>query len=79
LRNITGTSSTAGTVNTGGGGGGGYSFRPPSAGGSGVVVLRYPSRARIINSIAPGLTYTFSDDGTFKRYVFTAGTGNITF
>jgi hypothetical protein len=35
--------------------------------------------ARIIHTIDPGLTYTFSDDGTFKRYVFTAGSGNITF
>jgi hypothetical protein len=43
------------------------------------VVLRYPSLARIINRIDPGLTYTFSDDGTFKRYIFTAGSGNITF
>jgi hypothetical protein len=42
-------------------------------------VLRYSSLARIINRIDPGLTYDFSDDGTFKRYVFTAGSGNITF
>jgi hypothetical protein len=41
--------------------------------------LRYPASARIINNIAPGLSYTFTDDGTFKRYVFTAGSGNITF
>jgi hypothetical protein len=44
-----------------------------------LVVLRYPSAVRIIRTIAPGLTFTFSDDGTFKRYVFTAGSGNITF
>jgi hypothetical protein len=42
-------------------------------------VLRYPSRQRVINFIAPGLSYTYSDDGTFKRYIFTAGTGNIKF
>jgi hypothetical protein len=65
---------TAGTVNTGSGGGGGG-----AGGGSGLVVLRYPSVARIINRIDPGLTFTFSDDGTFKRYIFTAGSGNITF
>jgi hypothetical protein len=52
---------------------------PSKPGGSGIVVLRYPSLARIINRIDPGLTYTFSDDGTFKRYIFTAGSGNITF
>jgi hypothetical protein len=50
-----------------------------AGGGSGIVVLRYPSRARVINQISPGLTYTYSDDGTWKRYVFTAGTGTIRF
>ena len=71
---------TAGQTNTGGGGGGGYdSSFPGKAGGSGFIVVRYPSLARIIHTIDPGLTYTFSDDGTFKRYVFTAGSGNITF
>jgi hypothetical protein len=50
-----------------------------AAGGSGIVVLRYPSRARIIQSIGSGLTYTYSDDGTWKRYTFTAGTGTIRF
>lgn len=80
---IRGGVSTAGQPNTGGGGGGGFvggfSNSPSSPGGSGVVILRYDSRARIINRIDPGLTFAFSDDGTFKRYVFTAGTGNITF
>jgi hypothetical protein len=73
LRNA-GSNATAGQINTGGGGGGGG-----RNGGSGVVILRYSSRARIINRIDPGLTYTYSDDGTWKRYVFTSGTGNITF
>jgi hypothetical protein len=74
LRNPPVTGAGSGTVNTGSGGGGGG-----GVGGSGIVVLRYPSSVRIIRTIAPGLTYTFSDDGTFKRYVFTAGTGTITF
>jgi hypothetical protein len=74
LRNPADPPATSGTANTGGGGGGGGGL-----GGSGVVILRYPSVVRIINRIDPGLTYTFSDDGTWKRYVFTAGTGNITF
>jgi hypothetical protein len=74
LRFAANPSATSGQVNTGGGGGGGG-----ANGGSGVVILRYPSLARIINQIDPGLTYTFSDDGTWKRYVFTAGSGNITF
>lgn len=76
---------TAGQVNTGSGGGGGY-FNPSiganflsQSGGSGIVVLRYPSSARVINKIGPGLTYTFSDDGIWKRYIFTAGSDTITF
>jgi hypothetical protein len=65
---------TGGAINTGSGGGGGG-----AGGGSGVVILRYPSSARVIDGIDPGLTFSYSDDGTFKRYVFTAGTGNIRF
>lgn len=77
---ISGPAPTAGQIQTGsGGGGGGGPGRQGANGGSGIVVLRYPSLARIIDFIAPGLTYSFSDDGTFKRYVFTAGTGNIRF
>jgi len=77
-----------GQVNTGGGGGGGCYYNnsgvgtfiaQAAAGGSGLVILRYPSGARIIDRIDPGLVYDFSDDGTFKRYVFTAGSGNLTF
>jgi hypothetical protein len=77
-----------GTANTGGGGGGGiWYWVDPNAqpwfsfanGGSGLVAIRYPSTQRIINFISPGLTYTYSDDGIWKRYIFTAGTGNITF
>jgi hypothetical protein len=79
------------TPNTGGGGGGASSSSStdPStgqpwtggAGGSGVVILRYPTT----NSItgigagliqAPGSPFT---EGTDKVSVFTGGTGNITF
>jgi hypothetical protein len=75
-------------VNTGGGGGGGYFQRFENgqtigavggAGGSGVVIIRYSALARVIDKIAPGLTFTYSNDGFFHRYVFTAGSGNITF
>lgn len=65
---------TSGLINTGGGGGGGG-----GSGGSGVVILRYPSLARIVDYIDPGLTYNYSDDGTWKRYKFTSGSGNIRF
>ena len=77
----TSASSTAGTVNTGGGGGGGggngaagFSAQP---GGSGVVILSYPSTFDIRNGA--GLTYTTSVVGSNKVTVFTAGTGNIQF
>lgn len=80
LRDSSGTPAQSGTVNTGGGGGGGYdAIGGGGGGGSGLIVLRYPSLARIIDFVSPGLTYNYSDDGTFKRYVFTAGTGSIRF
>jgi hypothetical protein len=69
-----------GTANTGGGGGGGAydgAQRPGAAGGSGVVILSYPSTYDIRNGA--GLTYTTSVVGSNKVTVFTAGTGNIQF
>jgi hypothetical protein len=72
---------SAGTANTGGGGGGGgqIGVSPDSqwAGGSGVVILSYPSTYDIRNGA--GLTYTTSVVGSNKVTVFTAGTGNIQF
>jgi len=77
-----------GVENTGGGGGGGSYYdvsgigffnQPAGSGGRGIVILRYPSGARIIDRIDPGLVYEFTDDGTFKRYVFKSGAGNIIF
>jgi len=70
---------TAGTVNTGGGGGGG-GFLAGSyaggAGGSGVVILRYPDTQTI--TIGAGLTGTESAaSGGYKRATLTAGTGNV--
>jgi hypothetical protein len=47
------------------------------AGGSGVVILSYPSTFDIRNGA--GLTYTTSVVGSNKVTVFTAGTGNIQF
>jgi hypothetical protein len=43
------------------------------------VVLRYDNRARVIRTIDPGLTYAYANTGTQHRYIFTAGSGNITF
>jgi hypothetical protein len=70
---------TAGTANTGGGGGGGGQGPGVSAGGaaggSGIVILRYPSGYTI-----SGLSGTTTTVGTDKVTTFTnAGTGNIQF
>jgi hypothetical protein len=45
-------------------------------GGSGVVILRYPSGFTISNP-GGGLTYTTATDSSDKVTTFTAGTGNI--
>ena len=78
------TNATAGTANTGGGGGGapspsagGSTTFPSGAGGSGVVILRYPSTRTI--SVGAGLTSSTSTSGDFKITVFTAGTDTISF
>jgi hypothetical protein len=47
------------------------------AGGSGIVILRYPV-SRLI-TIGPGLTGTTSIVGSNKVTVITAGTGNVSF
>jgi len=64
---------TVGTVNTGGGGGG--DMNPGKQGGSGIVILRYPSSFTI-----SGLSGTTTTIGTDSVTTFTnAGTGNIQF
>lgn len=68
----------SGTTNLGGGGGGaGYlsGGRPAGAGGSGVVILRYPNTATI--TIGAGLTGTTATDGSSKVTTITAGSGNV--
>ncbi len=69
--------STAGTANTGGGGGGqrdaGSSIG--SAGGSGIVILKYPDSKTI--TIGAGLTGSTSTAGGFTIATITAGTGNV--
>tara|TARA_R100000231_G_scaffold28691_2_gene25490 strand:- start:2426 stop:3442 length:1017 start_codon:yes stop_codon:yes gene_type:complete len=76
---------TAGTANTGGGGGGGASRSDGSGwdaelGGSGVVILRYPSD--ITCTVGAGLTQSSNSpltQGTKKVTVLTAGAGTVTF
>jgi hypothetical protein len=62
-------------VNTGGGGAGRHNAGTSGAGGSGVVILRYPYD-RVI-TVGAGLVATTLDLGIEKVTVFTAGTGNI--
>jgi hypothetical protein len=87
-RNNVGVEASPGATNTGGGGGGGAYYNVPGIGvyavdgkpgGSGVVILRYSALARIIDRIDPGLSFTYSNDGTYHYYTFTAGAGNIIF
>jgi hypothetical protein len=71
------TAASSGVTNTGGGGGGSRTGNA-GAGGSGVVILRYPSIYRDIFSIS-GLTYTKTTFDAYTIYTFTQGTGTITF
>jgi hypothetical protein len=80
--NIVGGPATTGLNNTGGGGGGGYSeygggnAGVGGAGGSGIVILRYPSY------LAPATSTTGSPEmvvtGGWRVYTFVAS-GTITF
>jgi hypothetical protein len=73
---ITGIS--GGTTNTGGGGGGSRSNTEPSAGqngGSGVVIIRYPSS--FLDAVSTTGSPTFTTSGGYKYYKFT-GSGSIT-
>jgi hypothetical protein len=71
----------AGTVNRGGGGGGGStngagSGNVGAAGGSGIVILKYPDTYTI--TIGAGLTgSTAAPSGGFVVTTITAGTGNV--
>jgi hypothetical protein len=69
-----------GTANTGGGGGGGLvASSTPALGGSGVVILRYPTSSSL-NIITTGsLVYTESTDGSDTVIQFTEGSGNFGF
>jgi hypothetical protein len=49
-------------------------------GGSGVVILAYPSGLPAFSSIGAGLTYSVSTTSRpgYRVYTFTAGTGTVT-
>ncbi len=75
-KNYTGGNATA---NTGGGagGGGGSLYYNSGAGGSGIVILRYPNTRTV--TIGSGLTGSTATTGSDKVTTLTAGTGNIQF
>jgi hypothetical protein len=67
---------TPGAANSGDGGEGADGSDNGRAGGSGVVILKYPDTRTI--TIGAGLTGTESSpSGGFKRATITAGTGNV--
>ena len=73
-----------GTANTGGGGGGGAWFPNPTKGGdggSGVVILRYPSDYQInfTAGASPAFSSSSATVGTDTVTTITAGSGTITF
>ena len=70
-----GTQNVAGTANTGGGGGGGTPGNG-RAGGSGVVIIRYPDSYAAASATTGTVTYTVS--GGYRVYKFTSS-GTITF
>jgi hypothetical protein len=67
---------TSAVANSGSGGGANGTWRNASGnGGSGVVILRYPTSQSIV--IGAGLTATTSVVGVNNVTVITAGTGNV--
>ena len=64
-----------GVANTGGGGGAAIMGDPSGPGGSGVVILRYPSTLTI--TIGAGLTGTTATVSSNKVTTITAGSGNV--
>ena len=68
-------STASGTVNTGGGGGASKFGTLAGNGGSGIVILSYPSAFTI--TIGAGLTGSTATVGANKISTITAGTGNV--
>lgn len=65
------TSATSGTANTGGGGGGSYNQGTVGAGGSGIVIISYPTGSLIatggtITTSGGNTIHTFNSSGTFS-------------
>ena len=73
--------SNDGTPNTGGGGGaiGGTTSYQGGSGGSGIVILRYPTSSSLNITTTGSLVYTESTDGSDTVLQFTEGSGNFGF
>lgn len=71
---------SAPTANNGGGAGAGTSSNNPVYGSAGVVVFQYPTSYRAITTIPGTLTYSVSTTilAGYYTYIFTAGTGTVT-
>ena len=65
----------AGDANTGGGGAGASNGVATGNGGSGLVILRFPTAYSI--TIGAGLTGSTTTSGLYKYTTLTAGTGNV--
>jgi hypothetical protein len=48
------------------------------SGSAGIVVIQYPTTSRAMTSIPGTLTYTVSSANGYYTYIFTAGTGTVT-
>lgn len=68
--------SSNGTANTGGGGGGGYGS-DAGAGGSGIIIVRYPGPQKaiggVVTSVGGDTIHTFTTSGNFTPLVATNG------
>jgi hypothetical protein len=71
-----------GAGNYGGGGGGGsfydYAAYNGGSGGSGIVIITYPTTYGTLAAVS-GLAYSYSVSGSTRIYQFTSGSGTITF
>lgn len=86
-RGINQSGYVAGGANTGTGGAGGYGRNSPAggdqtcqggrAGGSGIVIVRYPNKYPDL-TVSEGLAFTSNNQAEgYKTYVFTSGSGTI--
>ena len=74
---VTTAAGTAGTANTGGGGGGHFNANTVAgAGGSGIVIIRYPDTFKAATSTTGSPTITVT--GGYRIYKWTSS-GSITF